>query len=200
MPEVVLASGSPRRKQLLEEMGFAFRVSPTDADETLPQGASPAKAAEELARRKAAVAMERDRDALVITADTLVAVGGHILGKPADRREALEMLCKLRGREHEVVTGLCVAWQGVLVSAAERTLVRFDAMTDREMEEYVDTGEPFDKAGAYGIQGKAGVFINGIDGCYFNVMGLPKAALRKLLVRAAGEAVYRELTIAPGSK
>lgn len=193
MPEVILASGSPRRKQLLEEMGLNFRVAPTDADETLPEGAAPSQAAEELARRKAAMAQRLAPDALIIAADTLVAVGGHILGKPVDEQDAVKMLGLLSGCHHEVVTGICVAWQGRLCSACEKTMVRFDELSGMDIMEYVSTGEPLDKAGAYGIQGKAGVFITGIEGCYFNVMGLPKAALKKLLVQAAGEAVYRAL-------
>lgn len=195
MPQVILASGSPRRRQLLEEMGLQFTVAPTDADETVPEGAAPEQAAEELARRKAMEASGRWPDALVIAADTVVAVDGHILGKPADSSDAVRMLRMLQGRQHDVVTGICVAWQGALHSAWECTLVRFDPVTDSEVEAYVATGDPMDKAGAYGIQGMAGVYIGGITGCYFNVMGLPKAALRKLLVQAVGEAGYRALTM-----
>jgi septum formation protein len=190
---LVLASGSPRRKQLMEEMGLRFQVSPTDADETLPEGATPEQAVVELARRKAAAA-KCNQDSVIIAADTLVAVDGRILGKPAGSTEAVEMLKLLRGRTHEVVTGLCVACSGRLYSSYERTLVRFDDMTDRDIEDYVSTGEPLDKAGAYGIQGSAGLFISGIEGCYFNVVGLPKAALRKLLMRAVGEEEYRAFT------
>ncbi len=198
MPQVVLASGSPRRKQLLEEMGFNFLVAPTDADETVPEGASPEQAAEELARRKATVARLLWPDAMVIAADTVVAVDGRILGKPADLPDARRMLKLLRGREHAVVTGVCLAWQGGLFSIWERTLVRFNWMTEQDIEDYIATGEPMDKAGAYGIQGKAGEYIGGISGCYFNVMGLPKAALRKLLAQTVGEAGYRALTMIEG--
>jgi septum formation protein len=193
LPEVVLASGSPRRRQLLGEMGIRFRVAPTEADETLPPGAPPEEAALVLAGRKAEAAAARDPGALVIAADTLVAVDGRILGKPRDGAEAVGMLKLLRGREHEVVTGLCVAYRGGFHRHCERTWVRFGGMTDREIEQYVSTGEPLDKAGAYGIQGRAGEFIAGIDGCYFNVMGLPKAALRRLLTDAVGEAGYGAL-------
>lgn len=191
--EVVLASGSPRRRQLLEEMGLSFRVSPTEADETIPDGLTPGEAAVMLARKKADAAAALWGDALVIAADTLVAVGGRILGKPDDRAGAVEMLKLLRGREHEVVTGVCVAYRGRMYSHCERTWVRFDDMADSDIEGYADSGEPMDKAGAYGIQGRAGEFISGINGCYFNVMGLPKAALRKLLIQAVGETAYRAM-------
>ncbi len=198
MPHVVLASGSPRRKQLLEEMGLKFLVAPADADETVPEGAAPEQAAEELARRKAELAGALWPESLVIAADTVVAVDGQILGKPADRQDAARMLRLLQGREHAVVTGVCVAWGGALSSTWERTLVRFDRMTEQDIEQYISTGEPMDKAGAYGIQGKVGEFIGGITGCYFNVMGLPKATLRKLLVQTVGEAGYRVLTMMEG--
>jgi septum formation protein len=189
----VLASASPRRKQLLGQMGLAFRVKPVDADETLPDGAAPGRAAAMLARRKAEMAMLTEPEALVIAADTLVVVGGHILGKPADALNAAEMLRMLSGRAHDVVTCVCVAWKGRIYSASERTRVRFDSMTDGDIGNYVSTGEPLDKAGAYGIQGRAGVFISGIEGCYYNVMGLPLAALRKLLEQALGFDGYRAL-------
>ena len=191
--DVVLASGSPRRKQLLEQMGISFRISPTLADETLPPDALPGEAAEQLARRKAAHAMADWPQSVVIAADTLVAVGGCILGKPENREMAVEILKALRGREHEVVTGLCVAWQGRQFSACERTWVRFTEISDDEIERYVNTGEPMDKAGAYGIQGRAGVFTAGIDGCYYNVMGLPQARLKALLCEALGEDGYSSL-------
>jgi septum formation protein len=193
LPDIVLASGSPRRKQLLEQMGLSFRVKQTDADETLPEGAPPDEAATELARRKAAVAVEKEPKALVIAADTIVIVGGKILGKPADEREAAEMLKMLRGRTHEVATGVCVAWQGVYRTACECTDVTFDDMTDADIGHYVSTGEPLDKAGAYGIQGRAGVFISRIEGCWYNVMGLPLAALRNLLEQALGAEGFRAL-------
>jgi septum formation protein len=193
LPDIVLASASPRRKQLLEQMGLTFRVKPVDADETLPGGAAAEQAATLLARRKAEMAAEDEPEALVIAADTLVAVGGRILGKPADALQAAEMLRMLSGRAHDVVTCVCVAWQGKIHSASERTRVHFDTMADGDIGNYVSTGEPLDKAGAYGIQGRAGVFISGIEGCYYNVMGLPLAALRKLLEQALGCDGYRAL-------
>jgi septum formation protein len=192
-PDVVLASGSPRRKQLLEQMGIAFRVAPTEADETLPSNTLPHEAAEELARRKATHAMADWPKSVVVAADTLVAVDGRILGKPENRSHAVEMLKSLRGRDHEVVTGLCVAWKNHLYSAYERTIVCFNDISDDEIDRYVGTGEPMDKAGAYGIQGGAGVFTAGIHGCYYNVMGLPLAHLKALLCMALGENGYSAL-------
>lgn len=200
VPDVVLASGSPRRKQLLEEMGVRFRVAPADADETLPDGASPSQAAAALAERKALMAASGFPDALVIAADTLVAVDGRILGKPADGREAEAMLRLLSGRRHEVVTGLCLAYRGELYRHCESTAVCFDEIAEEDIRGYAASGEPMDKAGAYGIQGGAGMFISGIEGCYFNVMGLPKAALRKLMIRAVGEAAYRAMAPWRGAK
>lgn len=198
-PDIVLASASPRRRELLAQMGLKFRVEPADADETLPEDAQPAEAASLLARRKAEAAAAEWPKALVIAADTLVVVDGRILGKPADEREAAEMLRLLRAREHTVATGVCVAFNGLLHSACELTKVRFDFMTDGDIGNYVRTGEPMDKAGAYGIQGRAGVFISGIEGCWYNVMGLPLAALQKLLEQALGADGFRALIAWNGS-
>lgn len=193
MIDVVLASASPRRSQLLAQMGLRFTVSPSNADETLHEPMIPAAAAQELARRKAAVARMRHPGALVIAADTLVAVDGALLGKPADEADAAAMLRRLSGREHDVVTGLCVAWQGTLRCACESTAVCFDTLREGEIARYIRTGEPLDKAGAYGIQGRAGVFVSGIRGCYYNVMGLPLARLKALLIDTLGSDGYDEL-------
>ncbi len=193
MTQVVLASGSPRRRQLLELMGLSFRVSPTDADESLTDGEDPARSAQELARRKALAAAAHWPQAVVIAADTLVAVDGEPLGKPETPERAAAMLRRLSGREHEVLTGLCVAWRGSLRCTCERTLVRFEPLSDAEIDRYVRTGEPMDKAGAYGIQGRAGVFVSGIRGCYYNVMGLPLARLKALLTETLGPEDYDKL-------
>lgn len=190
MMDVILASSSPRRRALLEQMGLRFAVVPSDADETLRPGLPPQQAAGELARRKAAVIAEQYPQALVIAADTLVAVDGVLLGKPLDTQDAADMLRHLSGREHEVVTGLCVVWQGRQHVACESTAVRFDTLREEEIDRYIRTGEPMDKAGAYGIQGRAGVFVSGIRGCYYNVMGLPLARLKALLMEALGMEQY----------
>ena len=190
MTRIILASASPRRRALLEQMGLRFTVVPSDADETVAAGLTPQQAAEDLARRKAAVVALDHPQALVIAADTLVAVDGALLGKPQDAQDAVGMLRRLSGREHEVVTGLCVAWQGALHSVCESTAVCFEPLRLEEIERYVRTGEPLDKAGAYGIQGRAGVFVSGIRGCYYNVMGLPLARLKALLLQAVGFEAY----------
>lgn len=190
MIQVILASASPRRRALLEQMGLRFAIVPSDADETLRPGLTPQNAAGELARRKAAVVAEKYPQALVIAADTLVAVDGALLGKPQDARDAADMLRRLSSREHEVVTGLCVAWQGRQHMACESTAVRFDALREEEIDRYIRTGEPLDKAGAYGIQGRAGVFVSDIRGCYYNVMGLPLARLKALLMEVLGTEQY----------
>ncbi len=198
MRQVILASASPRRSQLLGQMGLTFRVVPADADETLPSGMPPAQAVTLLAQRKAELVAAGQPDALVIAADTVVAVEGDILGKPADREEAAAMLRCLSGRQHEVLTGLCLAVDGRIHTAAERTLVCFDPWSEVDIASYVASGEPMDKAGAYGIQGLAGMFVSGIEGCYYNVMGLPLSALRRLLIGALGENEFRQLAPWPG--
>ncbi len=197
MRQVILASASPRRSQLLGQMGLTFRVVPADADETLPEGMSPAQAVTLLAQRKAELVAAGHPDALVIAADTVVAVEGCILGKPAGREEAAAMLRRLSDRQHEVLTGLCVAADGRLHTATERTVVRFDPWSEADIAGYVASGDPMDKAGGYGIQGGAGMFVSAIEGCYYNVMGLPLSALRRLLISVLGENEFRRLAAWP---
>jgi septum formation protein len=182
---LVLASSSPRRKQLLELLGLTFDVVPAEIDETWRNGEAPAVHAERLAREKAAV-VARD-GAAVVGADTIVVIGGEILGKPEDAAEARAMLRRLAGREHDVYTAVAVAWGGAVVSGAERTRVRFRALDDAVIAAYVATGEPMDKAGAYGIQGYGAVLIEGIEGDYFTVMGLGLRLLVELFARAGLE-------------
>jgi len=176
---IVLASGSPRRRELLQSLGLRFRVAPTGVSEETA-GLPPHEAVVELAKRKARSAESESEpagDRLIIAADTLVHMDGDALGKPRDREEAFRMLRRLSGREHRVLTGLALILQreGRRESTAgyEETRVRFKPLTDQEIERYVDTGEPLDKAGGYGIQGRASIFVEGIHGCYFNVVGLP---------------------------
>ncbi len=178
---VVLASTSPRRRELLDLLGLTFDVSPADLDETWRNGEAPAAHAERLAREKAAARARPG--AVAIGADTIVVIDGAILGKPRDAAEAAAMLRRLSGREHEVFTAVAVAYDGRAASGAARTLVRFRPLDDATIGAYVATGEPMDKAGAYGIQGYGAVLVERIEGDYFTVMGLGLVLLTELLAR-----------------
>ena len=182
-PTVILASASPRRRDLLRLIGIEHEVVPANIDETHRGGETPAVHAERLAREKA-LRLERP-DAVVIGSDTIVVVDGDILGKPRDRDEAAAMLRRLSGRSHVVMTGVAVAWRGSVESGVEEVGVTFRALAEREIRSYIDTGEPMDKAGAYGIQGFGATIVERVDGDYFAVMGL---ALNRLvgLCRALG--------------
>ncbi len=176
---IVLASSSPRRRQLLELLGLAFEVAPADIDETWRSGEAPAAHAERLAREKAATIARPE--ALVVGADTIVVIGGEILGKPRDAAEARAMLRRLSGRDHEVFTAVAVAWRGKTASGVHRTAVHVRPLDDETIAAYVATGEPLDKAGAYGIQGYGAVLVERIEGDYFTVMGLGLGLLVDLL-------------------
>ncbi len=182
-PPVILASASPRRRDLLRLVGIDHTVIPADIDETHPPGEAPVVYAERLAREKAG-AIGRD-DAVVIGSDTIVVVDGDILGKPRDREQAVAMLRRLSGRAHVVMTGVAVAWRGRTSSGVEEVGVTFRALSDDEIRRYVQTGEPMDKAGAYGIQGFGATIVDRVDGDYFAVMGLPLNRLVRLC-RALG--------------
>lgn len=178
---IILASASPRRRELLEMMGLEFEIVPAK-NETAALGISPADDVSAIALGKALeVAENRSLEDIVIAADTLVCVDGKLLGKPANREEAYNMLRILSGKEHQVYTGVAVVYNGRSTSCAEMTAVRFCEMTDSDIWNYIDTNEPMDKAGAYGIQGRGAVFIEGITGDYFNVMGLPLHRLHQML-------------------
>lgn len=182
MRPIVLASGSPRRRELLGQMGIAdFEVLPARGEESAPKGLAPDKLVEQLALQKAREVFALRPECTVIGADTVVVLDGKVLGKPHDEGEAIQMLTALSGRSHEVYTGMAVLSGGQVLTDAECTRVEFRALTAAEIEAYVATGEPMDKAGAYGIQGKACVFIKGIQGDYYNVVGLPVCALHGLL-------------------
>lgn len=172
---VVLASQSPRRRQLLKMLFEEFEIHVSDVDESLPKGISFSKAVESLALRKAKAVQESEPGALVIGADTIVALAqdGLLLGKPKDEADAARMLRLLSGRAHDVYTGvaLCQGERQEVFSC--RTRVSFAPLSDEEIDWYISTGEPMDKAGSYGIQGYGARFISGIEGDYFNVMGLP---------------------------
>ncbi|MCA1630626.1 MAG: Maf family protein [Acidobacteria bacterium] len=175
LPRLVLASASPRRAEILRAVGWEFEVAPAHIDESLRAGETPVAYVERLAREKAGAAAGARLFGLVLGADTVVVSGGEILGKPRDEGEARRMLRTLRGRWHEVLTGVALvrAEDSRSTVAHERTRVRFAEMSEREIDWYVATGEPADKAGAYAVQGRAALFVDGIEGDYWNVVGLP---------------------------
>jgi septum formation protein len=194
--ELILASGSPRRRELLAQAGYAFRAQAADIVEDVRAGEDPIGYVTRLARQKAeavyaAVSTEAGRNAgpnaeaadglVVLGADTSVIVDGLILGKPSDEEDAARILRMLSGRTHRVVTGVCVVTARGVQTAAEVTAVKFLTLSEEEIRGYIATGEPMDKAGAYGIQGRAARWIPRIEGCYFNVMGLPLALVCTLL-------------------
>lgn len=184
MRPVVLASGSPRRRELLGQMGIEdFEVLPAQGEETAPEGLAPDALVARLALQKAREVATLRPEATVIGADTVVALDGRVLGKPSDEGEAREMLSALSGRRHQVYTGMAVLSGGQAFTHVECTQVEFRPLTAEEIAAYVATGESMDKAGAYGIQGRACVFIRGIQGDYYNVVGLPVCALHELLAQ-----------------
>ncbi len=183
MKKIILASESPRRRELLKLAGIPFRVEPAHADESALPGESPKGHVRRLALLKAQTVAARRGKGLVLGADTVVVVDGIILGKPASKAEARRMLNLVSGRAHEVLTGIALvdAATGRALSAVERTTVFVKPLSKKEIEEYVKTGEPMDKAGAYGIQGLFSVYVKGIRGCFFNVVGLPLPRLFELV-------------------
>jgi len=183
-PRLVLASASPRRARILRELGVSFRVEVSNEDESLRPGEDGAAAVERLARAKG-LAVARTETLPVLAADTEVLCDGHILGKPADERDAVAMLRRLAGRAHEVVTGVCVVAGGVARSGVERSVVRFAPMNEEELRWYAATGEPLDKAGGYHVDGKGALFVETVSGSPSNVAGLPVRLLLRL-VREAG--------------
>ena len=187
MPSLVLASASPRRRELLTQAGFVFSVHPAHIPEDLLPGEEPIAYVTRLAREKAQAvfgelsARDASVDAAVLGADTTVTLDGHILAKPEDPTDAARMLRMLSGRTHRVVTGVAVVTADRTEVAAEVTAVRFLTLSEAEIAAYIATGEPMDKAGAYAIQGRAAQWIPRIDGCYFNVVGLPLALVAAML-------------------
>lgn len=181
MRQIVLASASPRRHELLKYITTEFEILPSDIEE-IAQG-SPSEQVVKLALDKASDIAQKRPNAVVIGADTLVAIGELILGKPKNKVDAARMLMMLSGETHSVYTGIAVIADGALVTRCVSTSVTFNEMSAREIAAYIDTDEPMDKAGAYGIQGYGGKFINKIDGCYFNVMGLPQSVLYDMIAK-----------------
>jgi septum formation protein len=189
--DLVLASASPRRRELIQQAGWRAEIVAAQVDESPRTGETPKDYVVRLAREKAAAVasqLARRRAALtvpVVGADTTVVIDGEILGKPADKEDARRMLRKLSGHTHEVVTGICLIHGAHESSRVVCTRVWFDVLTNEDIDTYVSSGEPMDKAGAYAIQGRAAKFIPRIEGDYFNVIGLPLAALRELLAETA---------------
>jgi septum formation protein len=182
-PRLVLASQSPRRAELLSRLGLDFEVVPATIDETYIDHEMPADHAERLAREKAVAVARLRPEALVIGSDTIVILDRDVLGKPRDEEEAVRMLMRLQGREHEVFTGVAIVHGEQSEVALERVRVRFRGLSRHECEAYVSTGEPMDKAGAYGIQGYGSALVEGITGDYFAVMGLPVVRTLDLIRR-----------------
>lgn len=180
--DIILASGSPRRRELLNAAGLTdFKICPAAGDELAPEGLSPEELVIYLSRNKAEEVAGGHSGAVIIAADTVVCTEGRVLGKPRDEEDAFNMLRSLSGRTHEVYTGVTVIYGDKTLCSSECTRVFFRELSDDEIRAYIATGEPMDKAGAYGIQGRASLMVEKIDGDYFNVMGLPLCRLGKML-------------------
>jgi len=177
---LILASQSPRRRELLATAGIAFTVRVRQVEEVRGPGELPDAYVRRLARAKAEAAWE-GRDEIVLGADTIVVLGQEVLEKPRDAADAHSMLRRLAGREHTVITGICLRHPKGSQVDSSATRVRFTPLSDAEIDAYVATGEPLDKAGAYAIQGRASKFVEGVDGCYFNVIGLPLSQVYRYL-------------------
>ncbi len=183
MKKIILASASPRRQELLRQIGLEFEVKVKPGPEELPDGLPPAQAVCELAYRKANEVACSEKEGIIIAADTVVIYNNRVLGKPAGFSEAACTLRNLSGNDHLVITGLCVidAVTGKVVKASETTRVFFRRLTEPEIQAYLNSGEPMDKAGSYGIQGLGALLVDRIEGCYFNVVGLPLTKLASVL-------------------
>lgn len=181
-PQLILASQSPRRRQLLAQIGFSAGVQPSHIDETPRTGEPPAEYVLRMAREKAAACPAAGRhDAVVLAADTAVVLDGKILGKPATRREAADMLRGLSGRAHQVMTAIALVWEGRARQQVVVSDVHFAALNEEQINRYLDSGEADDKAGAYGIQGRAATFVSHLSGSYSAVVGLPLFEVAQLL-------------------
>jgi len=194
---VVLASASPRRRDLLNLIGIAHEVRPANIDETMRPRESPRRYAERLAREKASATATRDPDLITIGADTVVVIDRKVLGKPADIADAARMLRMLSGREHTVITAVAVSRGRKLRSAIEEVRVKFRRLRDDEIDEYIAMGEPMDKAGAYGIQGYGATIVERIEGDYFAVMGLPLVRLVGLMRDVGVRYQFGDLATSP---
>ena len=179
--DLILASSSPRRKELLELLGIPFQIKASDVEETYQDGLQPHEIVMELARIKSKPIAETNKKSIVIGADTIVVSDGKVLGKPADKEEAISTLKQLSGKVHQVYTGVSLLKDGHTHLFYEKTDVEFWPLEEKEIEQYVLTGEPFDKAGSYGIQGYGSLLVKRIEGDYFTVVGLPVSRLNREL-------------------
>ena len=179
----ILASKSPRRQELLQRLGLEFDIVTADIDETMDKSLSVADAVCKVCEKKAAAVGQTHPGRLILAADTVVVADDAVLGKPHSEQQAHEMLRMLSDREHQVITGCCLWLDGALETFYETTSIRFKALSDAEIDAYIATGSPMDKAGSYGIQDHAAVFATGIIGDYYNVMGLPVCRVAQALRR-----------------
>ena len=181
MSKIVLASQSPRRKEIMETAGFEFEIIVSNAEEKIEENLSPEEVAKSLSLQKAQAVAVDNPEKIVIGADTIVVLDNEILGKPKDKNDAYKMLKKLSGKAHKVYTGIAVICGEKIVNEAVSTEVEFYELSDDEIIKYIETNEPMDKAGSYGIQGRGCLLVKGIKGDYFNVVGLPIATLSKII-------------------
>ncbi len=175
--KIILASASPRRRELMKYIAGEFTAVSADCDETLPRGISPMNAAQYLAELKAKTIAQQYPEDIVIGCDTTVICGSEILGKPKDRQDCIDCISKLSGKTHQVVTGCCITFGGKISAFSDVTDVKFRKLSADKIEQYASTDEPYDKAGGYGIQGGGSEFISDISGDFFNVVGLPVTRL-----------------------
>lgn len=179
--KIILASASPRRKELMSLVSENFEIIPADIDEALPDNIRAEESAEYLACMKAEHIGRQHKGAVTVGCDTVVVCDGIVMGKPADEKDAERMLSALSGKAHKVITGVCLYSDNVKRSFSQVTEVEFYPLSEKEIADYVSSGEPMDKAGAYGIQGLGSLLVKGINGDYFNVVGLPAARLKREL-------------------
>lgn len=186
LPKIVLASGSPRRKEILNSVGWEFTSQSPDIDESEHEAESPEDYVVRLAREKAGAIAHAHPGEIVLGADTTVVIGGNMIGKPVDLDDARRMLRMLAGNWHEVLTGIAIVRNGKMQTGIECTRVKFAEMTDEEIESLAAKGDPLDKAGAYAVQAQAALFIEGIEGDYWNVVGLPIKLVYRLIMKKPG--------------
>ena len=187
MRKIILASASPRRRELLSLADIKYSLCIKSVDETVPEGLTPEEGAEYTAEQKTLPVALANPDAIVIGADTIVVQGDEVFGKPADEEDARRMLYRLSGKEHKVITGVCLTAGDVRVKFHETSTVRFYKLDRDEINRYIKSGEPMDKAGAYGIQGKGALLVESIEGDFYNVVGLPIARLARELRKLQSE-------------